>query len=281
MNTFYQPPPPELSPFVDRIWGWESDSSEAIPLPTLLPGTGAELYFHYGEPFRTEPKDGMPSTFDRGHLFCIRKVPIELMQLSGVGFIAVRFKIGMLHRFTRIPAESLVDCQLAVEDIWGISGARLLQQLSYATGRQEMIALINGFLASNLQTDSVDYLVELGMPLLYRQWSSLSIDTLASTIGLGRRQLERRWRKFSGQSPSETKGLIRFQQAMRRLMLNASVSTTDTALACGYSDQAHFINDFRIRVGHPPQQYLRLARAKTHFYNTPLRKIGTLDTPNQ
>lgn len=281
MNTFFQLPSPELSPFVDRIWGWECVSPEIVPLPTLLPGTGAEVYFHYGEPFRTKPKEGWPSAVNQGHLFCIRKAPIDLMPVCGVGFVAVRFKIGMLRRFTSIPADELGDCQLSVEDIWGASGTRLLRQLSYATGHQEMTALINCFLVSNLQTESMDQLVEQAMPLLYQRWYSLSIDSLAGTLGLGRRQLERRWKKFSGQSPSETKGLIRFQQTIRRLLLNTSANTTDTALACGYFDQAHFITDFRLRVGHAPQQYLRLARAKTHFYNTPLRRIGILDAPNQ
>ena len=52
MKTFHVLPAPALRPFVDRIWGWESTGGAPVPLPTLLPGTGAELYLHYGAPFR-------------------------------------------------------------------------------------------------------------------------------------------------------------------------------------------------------------------------------------
>ena len=280
MNTFHQLPILELRPFVDRLWGWESVSQEVIPLPTLLPGTGAELYFHYGEPFRIETQGNRPYAADRGHLFCVRRAPVSLLPASGIGFVAVRFKIGMLHRFASIPADELADCHLSAEDIWGRMGTCLSRNLSYAIEHEERIALIQRFLVSHLKPESADLLVERAMTLLYRQWSALSIEALACTLGLGRRQLERRWKIFSGQSPSEVKGLIRFQQTVRGLMLDPSANTTDLALACGYFDQAHFIRDFRHRTGLPPQRYLRIAHAKTHFYNTPLRRIGILATPN-
>ncbi|PQP00713.1 hypothetical protein C5612_22480 [Pseudomonas frederiksbergensis] len=277
MNVFNQYPALRLRPFIDRLWGWENESPEVVHLPTLLPGTGAELYFHYGEPFRIKAKEDCSFTVSPGHLFCIRSRPINLSPISGIGFIAVRFKIGMLQRFTDIPANELADCQLSVEDIWGRAGTKLLRHLSYAIDRQERIALIQSFLADHLRP-STDLLVEQAMTTLYRGCSTISIESLASTLSLGRRQLERRWKMFSGQSPNETKCLSRFQQTIRSLMLEPSAETIDRALACGYYDQAHFIHDFQRRVGLAPYQHLRVARTKTHFYNTPLRKAGILGT---
>lgn len=256
---------------MDRLWGWESESEEVVLLPKLLPGTGAELYFHYGEPFRIENDGAHALTVDVGHLFCIRSAPISLLPTSGIGFVAVRFKIGMLHRFTTIPANELADCQLSITDIWGTSGSRLSCHLSYARSHQERIALIQQFLMSHLRAESADQMAEQAMTQLYRRCSSLSIDTLASELGLGRRQLERRFKAFSGQSPREIKSLIRFQQTVRGLMISPSANTADQAFAHGYFDQAHFIHDFRRRIGLTPQQYLRAARPMTHFYNTPLR----------
>lgn len=281
MNIFNLRPSPELRPFIDRLWGWESKSQEIVHLPTLLPGTGAELYFHYGEPFRFQALGNRPLTVSLGHLFCIRSIPINLSPTSDVGFIAVRFRIGMLQRFTDIPACKLADCQLSVEDIWGGVGATLLRQLSYAVDHQERLALIHSFLIDCLKPESSDFLIEQAMGTLYRDFSILSIDSLASRLQLGRRQLERRWKTFSGQSPSQSKSLCRFQQTVRGMILEPLGDMTDRALARGFYDQAHFINDFRNRVGLAPHQYLRVARTKTHFYNTPFRQLDILATPNQ
>lgn len=280
MNVFNLSPDMELLPFIDRFWGWESSSHEVVHLPTLLPGTGAELYFHFGEPFRVNTKENDSFALSSGHLFCIRNVPVDLSPNSDIGFIAVRFRAGMLQRFTCIPVHELVDCQLSVEDIWGGMGGELLRHLSYALDRQERIALIRSFLVDRLRP-SADLLVEHATTMLYRRGSTMSIESLASLLGLGRRQLERRWKKFSGQSPNEIKCLNRFQQTIRGLMLEPAVATTDRALMCGYYDQAHFIQDFQRRVGLAPNGFLRVARAKTHFYNTPLRLIGILRKLNQ
>jgi len=271
MNSFNLLPSPELRPFIDRLWGWESNSQELVHLPTLLPGTGAELYFHYGKAFQIIAPGNSTYTVNLGHLFCVRNTPINLSPTSEVGFIAVRFRIGMLQRFTNIPARELADCQLSVEDIWGVSGAKLIWKLSYAVDQQERISLIQFFLIKLLKPESSDLLVEQGMGTLYRKCSALSINNLATSLNLGRRQLERRWKTFSGQSPSESKSLCRFQQTVRGLMLEPLDNKADRALASGYYDQAHFNNDFRRRVGLAPQQYLRVAREKSHFYNTPLR----------
>ena len=271
MNIFNQHPSPELHRFVNRLWGWESGPTETVDLPTLLPGTGAELYFHYGEPFRLKAQGDLPANTHSGHLFCIRRTPIPMAPTTGIGFIAVRFRIGMLQRFTAIPADELADSQYSVEDLWGVSGTRLLGHLSYATKHQERVALIQSFLIKHLRPESADALVEQGMVMLYRRCASMSIDMLADTLCLGRRQLERRWRAFSGQSPSESKSLCRFQQTVRGLMLDPTGDTADRALVGGYYDQAHFVHDFRRRVGLAPQRYLRVARSKTHFYNTSLR----------
>lgn len=279
MKIFHQLPIPELRPFVDRLWGWESLSPEVVPLPTLLPGTGAELYFHYREPFRIATHGNRSFAVDAGHLFCIRSTPINLSPVSGIGFVAVRFKIGMLYRFTNIPANELADCQLSVGDIWGVAGASLARHLSCATDDQERAALIQHFLASHLRPESKDLLIERAIAALYRQCAARSIDALANTLGIGRRQLERRWKTFSSQSPNELKSLIRFQKTVRGLMLDPAANTAAMAIAGGYFDQAHFIHDFRRRVGQTPQRYLRLAHTKTHFYNTRLHKIGILATP--
>uniref|UniRef100_UPI003340BD54 helix-turn-helix domain-containing protein n=1 Tax=Castellaniella defragrans TaxID=75697 RepID=UPI003340BD54 len=276
MRTFQQLPDAALRPFVDRLWGWESAPSEVVRLPMLLPGTGAELTIHYGEPFRIETAGGPSVTVDRAHLFCTRNTPIVLSPTASIGFIAVRFRIGMLRRFTAIPADELVDCRLCAHAVWGASGARLVRQLSDADDHQERMALIQDFLMRHLRRESADLLVEGAMTRLYRQGPAVPIDAIASGAGLGRRQFERRWRRFAGQSPCEVKGLVRFQKAVRALMLDPAAGVVDTALACGYSDQAHFIHDFQRRVGMAPGRYLRSARAGTHFYNTSRHESGIL-----
>lgn len=280
MNTFQILPVPILHPFVDRLWGWENTNGDIVQLPTLLPGTGAELYFHYREPFRYAINPNRQEDCDFGHLFCIRHRPIQLSPSPNIGFIAVRFKVGMIHRFTKIPGKELLDRTLSVSEIWGASGTALLRHLSYSSTQGEKLSLIQSFLTEHLMRESLDSVTEKAMSRLYRQCSWVYVQHLAEDLNIGRRQLERRFKAFSGLSPIEIKGLSRFQHTARKLMLDASASANDIALANGYYDQSHFIHDFQRRINTTPQQYIEDARTKTHFYNTSRRLAGILRTPD-
>jgi len=279
MKTFQVIPNPVLHPFIDRFWGWKSTGDEIVRLPTVLPGTGAELYLHWGDPFRYVLNDGQRAKCAYGHLFCVRQKPIRLAPSPNISFIAVRFRAGMLHRFTPIPGRELLDRVLSVEEIWGSEGTALLGKLSYAKSSAERLLHIQSFLERQLKNRSLDVLVERAIPMIYKQCVSISVDGLAEKLHLGRRQLERRFMAFAGQSPGEVKCLSRFQHTVRKLVLDASADPTDIALANGYYDQAHFIHDFQRRASTTPGRYLEDARMKTHFYNTSRRADGTLRTP--
>ena len=279
MKMFQVIPGPVLHPFIDRFWGWESTGDEIVRLPTVLPGTGAELYLHYGAPFRYMANDNQEAKCASGHLFCVRRQPIRLLPSPNVGFIAVRFRAGMLHRFTPIPGRELIDRVLSVEEIWDAEGAALLDNLTCATSLNEKLAYLQSFLEKQLRHGSLDVLVERAMPMIYKQSASISVDALAEKLHLGRRQLERRFMAFAGQSPGEVKCLSRFQHTIRKLVLDASADPVDIALANGYYDQAHFIHDFQRRASTTPGRYLEDARMKTHFYNTSRRAGSILRTP--
>lgn len=280
MNTFQVLPIPLLRPFVDRIWGWENTGSNMVQLPTLLPGTGAELYFHYREPFQYETKHNRIEACNLGHLFCFRHRPIQLLPSSNIGFIAVRFKIGMVHRFTKIPGEELLDRVLSTEEIWGASGSALVRHLAYASTLDKRLSLIQTFLTKHLMSEPLDYVVENAMTTLYRHHASISVQSLADSLHLGRRQLERRFKALSGQSPTEVRSLSRFHHTIRTLVLDASTAPLDTALANGYYDQAHFIHNFQQLTNTTPNRYLKDARTKTHFYNKSSHTGGNIRTPN-
>lgn len=269
MKKFQHDPTQRLRPYIDRIWGWESEVGETIHLPNLLPGTGAELYFHYRTPFHYyHAVDAEEQAFTQAHLLCLRERSLNLTASADLGFIAVRFKIGMLPRFNRIPMHDLADQLVSAQEIWGQAAHTLCEQLCYARTLSARVELIQSFLLSQLQPIATDALIEQSMPLLYRQYASISIAALAEHFCLGRRQFERRFLATNGQTASSVKRSSRFQHTVRNLMLNEQINPVSVALEHGYYDQAHFIHDFKKFTGSSPEQYLKQARNKTHFYNT-------------
>lgn len=276
MRQFTYFPPPDLAPYIDRLWGWEGDIGETLVLPTLLPGTGAELYFHYRQPF--EYGASSATRREGAHLFCLRRTALELMPAQEAGFIAVRFRAGMLYRFLDIPGAELIDCTEAIEDLWGSAGRIVAAKVADAKCHESRTSLIIHFLRSKLATTAKDEVAEAAVSTLYRA-PVQSIEMLSAGLGLGRRQLERRFQGLTGQRPSEFRRLVRFQKTARTLLLTPNADALDTALAHGYYDQSHFIRDFRSFAQASPQAYLASARRKTHFYNRSRTGLENMATP--
>jgi AraC-like DNA-binding protein len=281
MQIFQRQPAPPLRPYIDRLWGWDCAAGAAAPtlLPTLLPGTGAELYFHYRRPFRHLGADGAAQACPQAHLLCLRGAPLELCPADELGFIAVRFRAGMLHRFTTAPAAELLDRPCDIEQLWGAAGRACAARVAGAANLAERLALVEAFLAAQWRAAAPDALVEAAVARLYRDGAGLSIARLADDCRLGRRQLERRFRALTGQTATQVRRLGRFQKTVRALLLDPAAATLDTALRHGYYDQAHFIHEFRRLAHSAPQRHLQLARGRTHFYNPPRGAAGILATP--
>jgi len=279
MRKFHILPDPVLQPFIDRLWGWESVPGEEIALPTLLPGTGAELYFHYRQPFRHLTTQGVPVACAPAHLLCLRNRPVALCASSNVGFIAVRFRAGMLHRFTDIPAGELLDRIHSVDELWGRAGKVVTQGVAECATPSTRLRRIQDLLLKCLRTKAADNLAERAVSALYRESTSISIGQLAARLKIGPRQMERRVQALTGQSPAELRRLGRLQKSFRALLLAPEAALLDVALANGYYDQSHFNRDCRQLAQDSPGRLLQVARAKTHFYNTPHGAFGKITTP--
>lgn len=245
-----------LAPFVDRYWSWESEPGARIALPTLLPGTGAEMVFDCRAP--------------ASRLLCVRRVPLVLGDVAGVGFVAVRFRAGMLSRFVDMPLAELADQQVSAAQLWGPQAAVLEQRVAAAATAAARAAIIERFLLDRLQAAAPAAPVERAIQAIYRDHRA-SIEDIARWCGTGRRQLERRFMQSVGQTPAEVRRTSRLQKTVRALMLDPALAPLDAALAQGYFDQPHFIRDFRDLAGTTPQRYLAEARRRRHFYHPPPR----------
>ncbi|HYD94662.1 MAG TPA: helix-turn-helix transcriptional regulator [Noviherbaspirillum sp.] len=268
MRIFHRFPIPKLSPYVERFWGWEAGAGEAIPLPTILPGTGAEIFFHYREPFRQIEGAGV-FALESTHLLCVRRHPIELAEMGEFGFVAIRFRAGALHHFIPVPGRELPDRQPRASDLWGASGNALGKQVRGARCNRVRVDLLENFLLQRLEKSATDKLISTAASRLYRHCDTLTITALASQLDIGRRQLERRFLDVTGQTLVEVRRLSRFQKTARTLLLDQSARCADSALSNGYYDQSHFIREFQSLTSLSPLSYLKQARLKTHFYNTP------------
>lgn len=275
----FVPPPPVLAAHVDRIWSMDTPSG--VPLPRLLPGTGAELMFQLGAPMAALEADGTCHTLPRALVFCLRSRSVQLTA-GGPGpirLVSVRLRLSGLRHFTATRMESLADGFTPAEEVLGADASLLLESLGSAPTLAARASLLCAVLASRLtrhakpDTDSDEILRRL-----YYIDPAERLAPLADSFGLSLRQTERKVAGAAGISPKRFRRLARFHHTMRELHLSNGARALEAALANGFHDQAHFIHDCSELTGLAPGRIVNPSKPMSHFYNTSLRKRPMLAT---
>lgn len=81
-----------------------------------------------------------------------------------------------------------------------------------------------------------------------------TVAALADAAGSGVRTLQRRFMDQLGVSPRQHLRYLRYERA-RQLMRCPDLRHVDVAMAVGYSDQAHFVREFRRFTGVTPGRW--------------------------
>jgi transcriptional regulator GlxA family with amidase domain len=83
------------------------------------------------------------------------------------------------------------------------------------------------------------------------------VEDVALAFDVSVRSLQRLFRTHVGVSPKWVIRRVRLKEAAARAESGALENWAQLAIALGYFDQSHLVNDFTSLVGRPPSDYMR------------------------
>jgi AraC-like DNA-binding protein len=172
----------------------------------------------------------------------------------------VRFRPGMAARLLRVPGSVAVDQSIPLSDAWQAGAVRdLLDQLASSRSPRDAISTFEASLADPAPLDPV----EKSLAWLAECGGQVSMDALADAASLSPRQFRRICLERTGLSPKHLARVLRFREAAKYAN-GLHPDWADVAIASGYYDQAHLINEFKELAGVSPAQFSSLSVA-SHF----------------
>jgi AraC-like DNA-binding protein len=102
--------------------------------------------------------------------------------------------------------------------------------------------------------------IEEAIQCLYNTQGMARIDELAANLYLSQRQLDRQFKQQVGITPKRLARLIRFEAIVNQLMDDPDYRFDDLVFEFGYTDAAHFSNDFKAIADRTPSEFAALAR---------------------
>ncbi len=238
-------PPDDLAPWVEHYWTVAWDFAGLAPHPVAsLPHPSVHMVFE---------ADG------RGGVAGPARARFTRL-LEGRGDVfAVKFVPGGFRAFSTGPISRLADRVEPLATQFGEPGARLEEGVLAASETAVRVRLVEDFLrARQPEPDPRAVRTAELVARTAREPGIVKVADLADGAGLSPRSLQRLFAEYVGVGPKWVIQRYRLHEAAERL---AAGPVDQASLACeiGYSDQAHFIRDFKAMVGMTPAAYAQHA----------------------
>lgn len=237
-------PSPQLSALVEHYWVVEWDLTGQPPeLVETLPHPSVHMVFEGGGKSRI----GGPAT----------KRFSTVLEGKGRVF-AVKFKPAGFQPFAGVSVSKFADRTVPLGEVFGNSGDELDETIIAAATDEARIAAVEDLLSErSFKEDAKVGLVNEIVYSVLAEREILRVDDLVERFGLNKRTLQRLFAKYVGVSPKWVIQRYRLHEAAEILAAGEPASQIDLALDLGYSDQAHFVRDFKAIVGVSPGAYAK------------------------
>jgi AraC-like DNA-binding protein len=182
-------------------------------------------------------------------------------RVQGLG---VRFRPGCFRAFLGGPVSDIADRAVPLADVFGPKATEAAESVRTAADDAQMVRAVDNLLIANPAERSTAARRAAGaVESIARDPGITRVAQLCADTGLTTRSVQRLFAEHVGCTPKWAIRIYRLNDAARRIAAEGEPDYAGLAVRLGYSDQSHFIRDFRAVTGQPPAEYARMARVDT------------------
>lgn len=228
----------------------------------VLPSTTPFLLVQYRAPIASG-RHFEDTWYDHGQYrhvaTAVRSGVVTVRPPGPIGVVGMRLRPEVAPRFLGTGMGAFANAKIGLGDMLRPGMVSTLEdQVAAAATGAERIALVMDFVGANLCERDPDPLASCAAQRLRRR-PLQRIRGLAEDLGVSERHLSRRFHGIFGVSPKEFARVARLEKVLAARA--SGLAWANLSYACGFSDQAHMINDTRTILGASPQQVLAMPAA--------------------
>ena len=267
----YRPQPP-LSNLVDCLWYAEGANGSHAQERLLPNGESSVIFDLRNQPIRVYDAQNVhrfdtysSAIFSGARSDCF---VIDTDQQERV--LGVQFRPGGAFPFFRMPASEIASNSFSLDDLWPREAEQIRDRLMCASSLCELFSTLeHALLAQLFRPPALHPAVSFAVLQLGTRAPAFRVRDVVDRVGLSSRRFIQLFEDQIGLTPKVFQRVRRFQSVLRTLHADSADDMAGLALRCGYYDQAHFINDFKIFSGMTPGEYV--AVATPHLNHVPLK----------
>ncbi len=178
-------------------------------------------------------------------------------------YFGMRMIPGVIPEFLNISAQELINNQLSILDV-APNAQEFFEQIVNASCFSEQVTIANRYMKSK-QSRKLSALTNQVIAKICHAKGNIQIQDLEAYTGYCSRTLQRQFRADIGLTPKAFCRAIRCQSAVYGINHSDNVAFTDLAFDLGFSDQSHFLREFKKLVSTTPLDYQLRVKQKTYL----------------
>ncbi|PQJ80254.1 helix-turn-helix domain-containing protein [Polaribacter porphyrae] len=186
----------------------------------------------------------------------------------------IQFKPFGAYPFLNIPINNLNDKVVAAETIFGDSILQLREIIKNKKTTKEKFEIAESFLNKTfkIKKQPQKELIEIINTLKVKPF--LEHNSIVKSYSKTQKHLIHQFKKFCGLTPKTLHRIFRFNEVLLKIRNKEKIEWSQIAYEFGYSDQSHFIKEFKEFSGFNPQEFIssNFHKGEPNFF--PLDKKG-------
>lgn len=251
-NTEYKPSH-RLDHYVESYWCYQFDGSASgySPPNICIPkGTVEFILTLQGEAELLEGSNW--ERLDEVLIVGIKSSPSVWRVRGGTKLFGIRLKPETCLQLFGTPVADIYQKHTAIQNVVGTRLNWFIDLLRSAASTHQRIKIAESFLNKKLALfQSGDNLLTRALRTIWKEEGNITTSCLSKKVYIGERQLQRLFKISVGVSPKLYSRIVRFRMAYEKAQTEKT-AWTDVAYHHGYTDQAHFVKDFKTFTGLTP-----------------------------
>ncbi len=252
-------PDPALSSCIERYWtGTFNVSGEKEWETNIIPNGCIEVIMHTSDDHCLLTREGHQYTKSPTFtLLGVYSKPYIVKFPAPVKVMGIRFFPDGFNKIFGIPPGTFFSTYEDGYDVIGENIRSLHGQIRETSSLPEKISFTNRFFMDLLRRNSFNPdRIQLTMRLIREKNGDIHFDEIKETIPLSLRQLQRGFKIQYGITITDYIRLIRLN-AINKYLLSNPHKLTELAYKLNFTDQSHFIREFKHYTGVSPRKFLK------------------------
>lgn len=253
--------PADLKTVLDGMWTYklEAPPTETSPVQFCMPGGMIEMLFHISPSTHQILSHNKWTNVPEAMVIGLRQSPIYFTAQGGTAMFGLDIKPEAFVCLFNRPVCHLVQNFADVNDFFTANVlGDIVERIVSAPDDCARVRVAVCFFRERLamRGRSERHYLQEAMEFIRISTGTQTVDEVAGKVFVGKRQLQRAFQEQFGVSPKLYGRIIRFKSAYDFVKKYPEASWVDVTYHFGYSDQSHFIRDFKEFTGNNPTAFL-------------------------